>query len=100
MICLSSKNSAASGSCRRVSFSSFSSGGRSELATASLQMDWRYTLSVTGQIGASENGDNFVAAFLDVCAAAFFSVHQHDDESDASAGFFDRVYCLNSRSAG
>ena len=48
-----------------------------------------------GQIRAGEDGDDFVAAFLDVFAAAFFSVDQHNDESDLSAGFFDRVYRLD-----
>jgi len=50
------------------------------------------------ELGAGEDGDDFVAALLDVCAAAFFSVHQQDNESDLSAGFFDRIDCLNGRS--
>ena len=55
-------------------------------------------LLVPGKISPGEDRDDFVAPFLDVCAAAFFSVHQHDHESDLSAGFFDRVYRLDGRS--
>src|SRR6266404_2504158 len=47
-----------------------------------------------GKISPGEDRDDFVAPFLDVCAAAFFSIHQHDDESNLSAGFLDRIYPL------
>src|SRR2546423_14420382 len=56
-------------------------------------------LLVPGKISPGEDWNDLVAPFLDVCAAAFFSLHQHDDESDLSAGFFDRIYRLNGRSA-
>jgi hypothetical protein len=59
------------------------------------QLGEGYLLSVIAQVRAGEDGDNCVAAFLDIFAAAFFSVHQHNDESDLSVGFFDRVDCLN-----
>src|SRR6476659_4269537 len=55
-------------------------------------------LLVPGKIRPGEDRDDFVAPFLDVCAAAFFSIDQHDDESDLAAGFFDRVYRLHGRS--
>ncbi len=57
-------------------------------------------LLVPGKISPGEDRDDFVAPFLDVYVAAFFSVDQHDDESDLSAGFFDRVYRLDGRSTG
>jgi hypothetical protein len=53
------------------------------------------TLFVICKISPGENRGDFVAPFLDVCAAAFFSIDQHDDESDLSAGFFDRIYRLD-----
>src|SRR6266550_2304545 len=52
-------------------------------------------LLVPGKISPGEDRDDFVAPFLDVCVAAFFSVHQHDDESDLAPGFFDCVYGLD-----
>jgi hypothetical protein len=55
-------------------------------------------LLVPGKISPGEDWDDFVAPFLDVCAAAFFSIDQHDDESDLSPGFFDCVYRLDGRS--
>src|SRR2546423_1103203 len=51
-------------------------------------------LLVPGKISPGEDWNDLVAPFLDVCAAAFFPIHQHDDESDLSAGFFDRIYRL------
>src|SRR6267378_7312890 len=56
-------------------------------------------LLVPGKISPGEDRDDFVAPFLDVCAAAFFSIDQHDDESDLSAGFFDCIYRLDGGAA-
>src|SRR5438445_5789026 len=64
-----------------------------------LALSMGHRLSVPGKISPGEDRDNFVAPFLDVCAATFFSVHQHDDESDLSAGFFDRIYRLDGGTA-
>ena len=47
------------------------------------------------EIGAGEDGNDFVAALLDVFAAAFLSVDEDEDESDVAAGFFDGVDRLN-----
>src|SRR5438876_6975888 len=41
---------------------------------------------VLGQIGAGEDGDDFVATLLDIFAAALLSVDQDEDESDVAAG--------------
>src|SRR5205814_2122293 len=56
-------------------------------------------LLVPGKIIRGEDRDNFGASFLDICAAAFFSVHQHDDKSDLSPGFFDCLYRLDGGAA-
>jgi len=65
----------------------------------SLALSAEDRLLVPGKISPGEDRDDFVAPFLDVCAAAFFSIHQHNDKSDLSAGFFDRIYCLNGGAA-
>jgi len=52
------------------------------------------------QISASEDGDDFVAALLNVFAAAFLSIEQHQNEGDMAAGLFNRIDRLNSRPAG
>jgi hypothetical protein len=52
------------------------------------------------QIGAGEDGNDFVAALLDVFAATFLSIEQHQNESNVAASLFDRVDRLNGRAAG
>jgi hypothetical protein len=52
------------------------------------------------EIGAGEDGNDFVAALLDVFTAAFLPVDEHEDESDVAASFFDRVDRLNGGAAG
>src|SRR5437764_14816227 len=65
----------------------------------SLALSAEDRLLVPGKISPGEDRDDFVAPFLDVWAPAFFSIHQHDDESDLSAGFFDRIYRLDGGAA-
>ena len=66
----------------------------------SLALSAEDRLLVPGKISPGEDRDDFVAPFLDVCAAAFFSIHQHDDESNLSAGFLDRIYRLDGGATG
>src|SRR5438067_4238948 len=56
---------------------------------------YRSLLPRVREIGAGEDGNDFVAALLDVFAAAFLSVDEDEDKSDVASGLFDGVDRLN-----